>query len=144
MFSYQVEYLKAAILWTSHLGMRVPWSWWLHFTRHPGSRNFKALLLAQLLDHLLSMGGRCGFTTGSHPCRRNSNEMLKHLSNLMGKQLKGIEEIPSAVATSLDGRTIAGTYICISSSEICENLLVSGRAGSSPKSTSSLEVLLGR
>jgi len=97
--------------------------------RHPGSGNFKTLLLGQLLDHLLNVRRSCSFATGSHPCRRNSNEVLKYLPNLIEKQLKRIEEIASEVAISPDGGTIAGS---ISSSKICENLLVSGRAGSTP------------
>ena len=76
--------------------------------RHLGSGNFKALLLGQLLDHLLNVRRSCGFATDSHLCRRNSNEMLKYLPNLIEKQLKRIEEIPSAVAISPVGGTIEG------------------------------------
>jgi len=105
--------------------------------RHLGSGNFKALLLGQLLDHLLNVRRSCTFATDGHPCRRHSKEILKYLPNLIEKQLKRIEEIPSAVAISPVGETIAGMYPYISFSDICENLLVSGRAGSSPKLTSS-------
>jgi len=40
--------------------------------KHPGIGSFKALLLGQLLDHLLNMRRSFGFTTGSQPCRRKS------------------------------------------------------------------------
>jgi len=85
------------------------------------------------------MGGHHGFATDSHPCIRNLNEMLKHLPYLMEKQLRRIEEILSAVATSPNSGTIVRTYTYISSFEICENLLELGRVGSSPKSYSSPE-----
>jgi len=57
----------------------------------------------------------------------------------MENQLKRIKKIPSVVAISAVGGTITGTYPYISSSDRCENLLVSGRAGLSPKLTSSPE-----
>ena len=56
------------------------------------------------------MGGGRSLNTSSHSYRRDSNEALKHLPNLLGKQLREIEEIPSAVVTPPDGGTIAGTY----------------------------------
>ena len=65
-------------------------------------------MLGQLLDDLLNVGGSCGFATSSHPCRRNLNEMLKDIPNLMEKQLRRIKEISSAVATSPDGGTSQG------------------------------------
>ena len=71
----------------------------------------------------------------ANPVEESQKEMLELIPNLMGNQFKRIKKIPSVAAIL----AIAGMNPCISSSEMCENLLVSGRAGSSPKSTSSPE-----
>jgi len=47
----------------------------------------------------------------------------------MENQLWRTKEIPLVMAISIVGRTITGTHPYISSSDIYENLLVSGRAG---------------
>ena len=50
--------------------------------RHSGNRSLKALLLGQLLDHLLNMRRSCGFTVDSQPCRRKSKENVRTLPKL--------------------------------------------------------------
>jgi len=55
--------------------------------RHPGSGNFKDLLLSQLLDHLLNVRRSYGFTTTASPVEEIQKEILKHFPNLMEKQL---------------------------------------------------------
>jgi len=65
--------------------------------------------------------------------------MSELFPNLIRNQFRRIKKIPSVAAILAIGETIIGTYLCVSSSEICENLLVSGRAGSSLKLTYSPE-----
>ena len=66
VFSYHVEDLKMANPWVSHLGMRLPDLGGCTLVGHPGSGSFEALLLGQLLNHLLNMRRSCGFTTVSY------------------------------------------------------------------------------
>ena len=103
--------------------------------RHPGSGSFEALLLGQLLDHQEIVAS----LLVASPVEESQKEMLELIPNLMGNHFRRTKKIPSVAAILAIGKTITETNPYISSSEICKNLLVSGKAGSSLKSTSSSE-----